>query len=173
MIRNQTPTEKNGHHDCLKTLSGEERQETVEPPYTFFRNGHWEHSIEDTASTGLDKKNKVVNSRILMPTLVLITEIHLSKWPMHSDVHYSATSNTMTKTQENVHRQIKSYRNWYIYTTSYYSDMKNCHWNDGIKPLVTTRMAPGGSYTKWIQQQRKKIADDVPFRKFKKEIQRK
>ena len=33
-------------------------------------------------------------------------------------------------------------------------------------PLVT-RMDLGGSYSKWIQQQRNKIADDVPSRQSK------
>ena len=30
-------------------------------------------------------------------------------------------------------------------------------------PVVPTRMAPGGKYRKWSQQQRKKIAHDVPW----------
>ena len=46
----------------------------------------------------------------------------------------------------------------------YYSDKKNCHWNYEILQMVPTRMDLGGSYTEWSQQQRKKIAGDMPSR---------
>ena len=46
--------------------------------------------------------------------------------------------------------------------------MKIRHLNYEILPIVPTRMDFGGSYTKWSQQHRKKLAEDVPLGKILK-----
>ena len=118
------------------------------------------------------KNFKTAKPRILIPTLWPI----LWKTIIQNDTGTSTFTavvppTTKTQTQDKGQWQIKA-STIQMYKGCY-SDLKNCHWNNEIRPTVPTRMDYGGPHTKRNQQQRKKIADDTPGgQNSKKERQR-
>ena len=109
------------------------------------------------------KNFKTAKPRILIPTPGPI----LRKTVIQNDTRtptFTAVVSPIakTQTQDKCQWQIKSSTSMLCIYNGLLLGLKNCHWNNEIRPMVPTMMDLGGLYIKRNEQQRKKIADEIP-----------